>query len=89
MKHGVGAGCANVRLKERGGMGDNRYRVVTEFERESGNRAEHRKKVVRIEMLGSENTVHRVEGKLAAVIEEIGKMGLPEARLPGEKRDAQ
>jgi len=85
----VDVGRSNVGFKKRRGMRDNRNRIVSEFERDIRSLAKDEKKVVRIEVLSGQNAIHRVEGKLAAAVEKVGKMGLPEAGLAGKERDTQ
>jgi len=41
------------------------------------------------EVLRVEDAVHRIEGELAAAVQEVGEVGLAEAGLPREERNAE
>jgi hypothetical protein len=86
-EHGVDGGRTNVGFKECGSMGDNGNRVPRYVEGEIVGLAEDGKQVVGFEMLGRENAVHCIDGKLPAAVEEVGQVGLAEAGLAGEQGD--
>jgi hypothetical protein len=81
MKYGVNRGGTNERFKKRRSMRDDRDGAVFFVVRENSRWIECGQKVGSGEMLCSKNAIHGIERKLAAAVEEIGKMRLAEPGL--------
>ena len=89
MEHGLDGGGADVWLEERYAVGDNRHGAQLRLDVDFGGVVVGGQQIACGEVLGGKDSVHGIEGKLTPVVKEVGQMGLPEARLARQERDAE
>ena len=76
-------------FKERGGVRDDGHKIAVLACGRIATALKYREQIGDGQMLGLENHVHCLEGKLAAAMQKIGKMRLSKTGLASQQRDAQ
>ena len=84
MEHGQDHGAADIRLKKRRDMGNDRDQAAVFAVRPVSGLMGEWQKVGSLKVLGGEDAVDGLQRKLTPVMKEIGDVGLAKAGLPGQ-----
>jgi hypothetical protein len=84
MEHGLNRGAADIRLKERRRMGNDRHQAAFPVVPLVPGPLGKWQKVGSLKVLGREDAVHGLQRELAPVMQKIGDMRLSKPGLPGQ-----
>ncbi len=78
-----------MRLKKRRPVRDDRHGVALSLGIRTTGTVDYWQKIGSRQVLGGENSIHRLKGQLAPAVQEIGNMRLPKTGLASQQRDTE